>query len=119
MSRTPPDGAVDAPCRRHLDLVHGLEIRDRGLHRLGRLQHERQLHLAGAEQLADHLHAGEQMDVDDVERRVLLERLVEVGLEPLTIAVDDRLQALLTAAGRSLPAGPPCARRTRRARQRS
>ena len=45
-----------------LPLVVGLlhvrfEVGDRGLHDLGGLQHERQLHLAGAEQLADHLHA--------------------------------------------------------------
>ena len=42
-----------------------LEVGDRGLHRLGRLQHERQLHLAAAEQLADDLHAVEQHVVDD------------------------------------------------------
>ena len=46
-----------------------LEVRDRGLHRLGRLQHERQLHLAAAEQLADDLHAVEQHVVHDLERR--------------------------------------------------
>jgi hypothetical protein len=46
-----------------------LEPGDRGLHDLGRLQHERQLHLALAEQLADDLHASEQVVVDDVERR--------------------------------------------------
>ena len=41
-----------------VDLLHvRLEVGDRGLHRLGRLEHERQLHLAGAEQLADDLHA--------------------------------------------------------------
>ena len=34
-----------------------LEVRDRGLHRLRALQHERQLHLAAAEQVADDLHA--------------------------------------------------------------
>ena len=34
-----------------------LEVRDRGLHRLGALEHERQLHLAPAEELADDLHA--------------------------------------------------------------
>ena len=45
-----------------------LEVGDGGLHHLGRLQHERQLHLAGAEQLADHLHPGQQVVVDDVER---------------------------------------------------
>ena len=49
-----------------VDLLHvRLEVGDRGLHRLGRLQHERQLHLAGAEQLADDLHARQQDVVDD------------------------------------------------------
>jgi len=36
------------------------EIADSHLHRLGGLEHERQLHLAGAEQIADRLHAAEQ-----------------------------------------------------------
>src|SRR5437763_8539605 len=40
-----------------LDPLHvRFEIADRRLHRLGRLQHERELHLAGAEQIADRLH---------------------------------------------------------------
>ena len=46
-----------------------LEEGDRRLHRLGRLQHEGQLHLAGGEQVADHLHARQQDVVDDVEGR--------------------------------------------------
>ncbi len=47
-------------------LLHvGLEVGDRLLHDLGRLQHERQLHLAGAEQLTDRLHAGQKVLVDD------------------------------------------------------
>src|SRR3712207_7582712 len=37
-----------------------LEVRDRRLHRLGALEHERELHLPGAEQLAHDLHAVEQ-----------------------------------------------------------
>src|SRR5438270_5240723 len=45
-----------------------LEVADRGLHHLGALQHERQLHLTGAEQLTDDLHALEQGVVDDLER---------------------------------------------------
>ena len=63
-----------------LDLLHvRLEVGDRRLHGLGRLEHEGQLHLAGAEQLADHLHAGQQDVVDDVERRRAVgQRLVEV-----------------------------------------
>ena len=68
------------------------EIADRCLHRLGRLQHERKLHLAGAEQLADRLHAVEQNVVDDVERLVALHRQVEIGFEIEPVAVDDALR---------------------------
>ena len=76
-----------------LDPLHErFEIADRRLHRLGRLQHERQLHLAGAEQLADRLHAAEQDVVDDVERRVALHRQVEIGFEVEPVAVDDALR---------------------------
>ena len=89
-----------------------LEVGDRGLHGLGRLQHERQLHLARAEQLADHLHAGEQMDVDDVERRVFGERLVEIGFQALAVAVDDALLEALLDRGRTLLASPPSALRS-------
>ena len=49
-----------------LDLVHHrLEVGDGRLHRLGRLQHERQLHLALAEEVADDLHPREEDVVDD------------------------------------------------------
>ncbi len=51
------------PLHHRLEIGHGL------LHGLGRLQHEGQLHLAGAEQLAHDLHAVEQDVVDDGERR--------------------------------------------------
>ena len=69
------------------------EVRDRTLHRLGRLQHERQLHLAGAEQLADDLHAFEQHVVDDRQRRQPGGHgAVEVGLEAGLVAVDDALR---------------------------
>ena len=59
------------------------------LHHLGRLQHERQLHLARAEQIADRLHAVEQDVVDDRQRRALGHGLVQVGLEPVALTVDD------------------------------
>src|SRR5260370_600922 len=62
------------------DALHErLEIADRRLHRLGRLQHEGQLHLAGAEELADDFHAVEQEAVDDIERLLHL-RCPSVGL---------------------------------------
>ncbi len=74
-----------------------LEVGDGGLHRLGRLQHERQLHLPGAEQLADHLHPLEQHVVDDRQRGDATgHRLVEIGGEAVAVAVDDaQAQALL------------------------
>ena len=78
-----------------------LEVRDGGLHHLGRLQHERQLHLALAEELADDLHALEQVVVDDVEGRPAgVERGLQVGLEAVALAVDD-------------PAGQPLPQRQR------
>ena len=66
-----------------------LEMRNRRLHRLGRLQHERQLHLTAAEQLAHDLHAVEQHVVDDRERGHRLQLLVELGFEAVAVAVDD------------------------------
>ena len=76
-------------------LHHRLEVGDRGLHRLGRLEHEGQLHLTAAEQLADDLHAVEQHVVHDLERRHRRELLFEVGFQPVALAVDDAvLQAL-------------------------
>ncbi len=73
-----------------LDPLHvRLEVSDRGLHGLGALEHERELHLAAAEQFAHHLHAIQEVHVDDVERRVPGQRLVEVGLEALAVAIDD------------------------------
>ena len=84
--------------RRAVDAVHvRLEVGDRRLHRLRRLQHERQLHLPGTEQLADDLHPVEEHAVDDVEGgHPAGHRLVEVVGEAFTIAVDDpRLEALV------------------------
>ena len=87
-----------------LDPLHqGLEIGHGLLHRLGRLQHEGQLHLAGAEQLAHGLHAVEQDVVDDRERRVALQGCIEIGFEPLLVAVDDpQLELLLDRLGSQL-----------------
>ena len=59
------------------------------LHDLGGLQHEGQLHLAGAEELTDDLHARQQGVVDDLERGPGLQRLVEVGLQAVLLPVDD------------------------------
>ena len=69
-----------------------LQVRHSGFHHLGGLQDERQLHLAGAEQFADGLHAGQQVLVDDLQRRLLRHRLVEVCFQPVALAVDDALR---------------------------
>ncbi len=69
---------------------------DRHLHDLGRLQHEGQLHAAAREELADGLHAVEQMVVDDVERRVGLAAPSSRRLDdPPLLAVDDVVPKLL------------------------
>src|SRR5690606_2000751 len=75
--------------RRALNAFHKrFEKAHRGLHRLSGLQHERQLHLAGTKKIADDLHPVEQQVVDDVERRVGLERLFERVLKPDLFALD-------------------------------
>src|SRR5438477_164617 len=62
---------------------------DGGLHRLSALEHEGKLHLARAEELADDFHAVEQKIVDDVERGIFFQRLVQVLDEVALFAVDD------------------------------
>ena len=80
-----------------------LEVRDGSLHRLRALQHERQLHLAGREQLTDDLHAVEQHVVDDAQRGHARELLVEVELETVALAVDDPvLEPLLDRPARAV-----------------
>src|SRR6266699_6525575 len=44
------------------------------LHRFGRLQYKRQLHLPAAKKIAHHLHTFEQNIVDDVECWITFER---------------------------------------------
>ena len=78
-----------------------LEVSDGRLHRLRALEHERELHLARREQVADHLHPVEQHVVDDRERRPRGELLVEVGFETVPVAVDDAvLEPLLDRPAR-------------------
>ncbi|GAB4003091.1 hypothetical protein GCM10029992_43370 [Glycomyces albus] len=70
----------------------GFEVGDGELHGLGRLEDERELHLAGAEAVADDLHAFEQVVVDDLEGPLAFgEGGVEVGVEAVLVAVDDAL----------------------------
>jgi hypothetical protein len=75
-----------------LDFFHvRLEMSHRRLHRLGALQHERQLHLPGAEQIADDFHPFQQNVVDDLQRLVFLHRLIEMFDQIALLAVDDVL----------------------------
>ena len=75
----------------------GQQVRDRLLHHARALHHLRQEHLAGAEQVADHVHAGHQRALDDLDRpRDLQARLLGVGDDELVHALDQRmLQPLL------------------------
>ena len=99
----PDRGENDGAFLLAFDLVHeGLEVTHRRLHGLRRLQHEGKLHLAGAEKFADHLHAVEEIGVDDLQRIVRGQRFVEVGLESLTVAVDDPLAEPLLDLFRAL-----------------
>ena len=71
-------------------LLHeGFEVRDGGFHGLGRLQHERQLHLPRAKQFANHTHPVQQVDIDDVQGGIELQRFVQSFIQSLTLAVDD------------------------------
>ena len=72
------------------DLVHVLlKMRDRHLHHFSGLQHEGELHLAGAEQFADDFHACQQVIVDDDQRLVLGACLFEGFDEVFLFAIDD------------------------------
>ena len=63
-----------------------------GFHRLGRLQHEGQLHLAGAKQFADHLHAIKQNIINDGKRRDTLgERVGQFIIQPLAVTINDAI----------------------------
>ena len=74
-----------------VELLHvGLEVRDGGLHRLRALEHEGQLHLAAAEQVADDLHALEQHVVHDRQAPGAISSWrSRSDLETVAVAVDD------------------------------
>ena len=94
---------------RHHDLAGGLlrrltargllllhvrqQIRDRLLHHARGFHHLRQEHLARAEQVADHVHAGHQRAFDHIERaRRALARLLGVGRDEVGDAMDQRVR---------------------------
>ena len=70
-----------------------LQVGHRLLHGARALDDLRQKHLAGAEEIADDLHAVHQRPFDDVERpRVLLPRLFHVLLDEVDDAVHERVR---------------------------
>src|SRR5882672_3742519 len=75
----------------------GQQVGDRLFHHPRALDHLRQEHLARAEEIADHVHAGHQRALDDLDRPGdLLARLLGVGDHELVHALDQRmLQPLL------------------------
>ena len=84
-----------------------LELRHGALHHLGRLEHERQDQLAGAELVAHLLHGRQQHLVERRDRADLLDRAVDPVLHALLLAAQDvEVERLLGlhALGR---VGPP------------
>ena len=77
-------------------LLHlGFEIGDGRLHHARRVEHGRQLHLARAEQVTHGAHAIEQHVVDELQRRVGDERVLQqFGQRLLARAVANRLFAV-------------------------
>ena len=89
--------------RRHQDLAVGFgrgvqrlfrfhighQVGYRFLHHAGRLDHLRQEHLAGAEQITNNVHAVHQGAFDDVQRSfALLAGLFRIGFDELVDALD-------------------------------
>ena len=83
---------------RCLTLFHvWFEKRNRGLHHLGRLQDERELHFTFAKPFAHDLHARKQVVVDDAKSgHALGAPEVEVVFEPLQLTVDDASRQTFT-----------------------
>jgi hypothetical protein len=68
-------------------------MRHRLLHHARGLDHLRQEHLAGAEQVADHVHAVHQRTLDDLDRTLeLLPRLLGIGHHMRGDAVHQRMR---------------------------
>jgi hypothetical protein len=82
-------------CARRFGLFRldvGDQVGDRLLHHAGALDHLRQEHLAGAEQVADDVHAVHQRALDHVQRRSSCWRASSVSaLDELGDALDQRV----------------------------
>ena len=67
-------------------LLHpGFKISDRLLHHACRIKHRGELHLASAKQVANGFHAIKQHSVDQIERRVLLQRIFQQIFQALLL----------------------------------
>src|SRR5579862_2674809 len=78
-------------------LDEGHEMGDGALHDAGALHHLRQEHFAGAEQVADDVHAVHQRPLDDLERPCRLEpRRLGVLYDVIVDALDERVLETLT-----------------------
>ena len=72
--------------------MNGIEVRDRLLHHARALHHLRQEHLAGAEQVADDVHAVHQRAFDHLQRPLELQpRLFGVLDDEVVDALDERV----------------------------
>ena len=75
-----------------LGLQKGLQVSNGLLHHARGLDDLRQEHLAGAEEIADDVHAGHQRTLDDMQRlRGSLPRLLRVGLDEIRDAMHERV----------------------------
>ena len=68
-----------------------LEVRDGLLHHFGRLQHERQDQLAGAELVADFFHRRQQHVVEHVDRVAQRQHLVDLRFDAVLAPAQDRV----------------------------
>ena len=94
-------------------------MRDRALHHLGRLQHERQDQLARAELVADVFHRRQQDLVEHVDRRTLEQRLVDLGLDAVLAPAQDRVVDALSTGSSASVGIALAARAVRRRRSRN
>ena len=75
-------GEEDSPAAVPLGLEEGQQHADRALHHTGALDHLRQEHLSGPEEVADRIHAVHQRALDDIQwLGVGLSCLLGVGLD--------------------------------------
>jgi hypothetical protein len=78
------------------------QVGDRLLHHRGRLHDLRQEHLAGAEEIADHVHSVHQRAFDHMQRALGREpRLLDIRFDEIGDAVHERVGRAAPPPGRS------------------